>query len=256
MNRFLPKAYLSLVYLFLYLPIIIMIIYAFNNTNYPSSHWYGGTLHWFRALKQDSQLITNTLHSLTVASLASSIAVFFGAIISFALLCYRFAGRKVLKHTLLIYIVLPDILIATALFTLFHLFHFPTGFMTLLIGHILLCLPFVVMMLNSRLHDLDPYLFEAAKDLGASDWIVFIKVLLPLAMPAILAGWLLSFTLSLDDVIISFFLTGPSYQVLSLYIYSMVKVGVSPEINAICAVLFGFSLFLVASATALMRRPS
>lgn len=250
MKRF----YLTSIYLFLYAPIAILVIYSFNNASFTNSVWQGFTWDWYHTLFNDSQIITNTLHSLTISTVAATLTAILGGLITTVFSFYRFAGRKLMKNSLLIYVVLPDIVIGTSLLMIFHVLHWSLGFWTLLIGHLMLCLPFVVITLDARMHDLDPFLFEAAKDLGASDTTIIRQILLPLMLPALLAAWLLSFTLSFDDVIISFFLTGPDYQVLSLYVYSMVKLGISPEINAICAVIFGVSLVLVTTAYGLLKR--
>ncbi|EJG1904264.1 ABC transporter permease subunit, partial [Vibrio parahaemolyticus] len=127
------------------------------------------------------------------------------------------------------------------------------GFFTLLIAHITFCLPFVVVTVYSRLNGFDVKMLEAAKDLGASEWVILKQIILPLAKPAVAAGWLLSFTLSLDDVIISSFVTGPTYEILPLKIYSMVKVGISPEVNALATVMLIVSLVLVVISQLLAR---
>ena len=119
------------------------------------------------------------------------------------------------------------------------------GFWTLLLSHITFCIPFVVVTVYSRITGFDKNIFEAARDLGANDFMSFSRIIIPMLWPAILAGWLLSFTLSLDDVIISFFVTGPDFQILPLYIYSLVRIGLKPELNALCSVMFAISLFIV-----------
>jgi len=119
------------------------------------------------------------------------------------------------------------------------------GFWSLLLSHITFCIPFVAVTVYSRLTGLDKNIFEAARDLGASDLISFRRIIIPMLWPAILAGWLLSFTLSLDDVIISFFVTGPDFQILPLYIYSLVRIGLKPELNALCSVMFVITLLIV-----------
>jgi spermidine/putrescine transport system permease protein len=132
--------------------------------------------------------------------------------------------------------------------------HIPLGFWTLLLAHITLCVPFVTITIYSRIVTLNADIFDAAKDLGATDFSVFIKIIVPLLFPAILAGWLLSFTLSLDDVITSYFVTGPNYEILPLRIYSMVKLGIKPEINALCTILLGVTLILITAAQLALRK--
>jgi spermidine/putrescine transport system permease protein len=147
----------------------------------------------------------------------------------------------------------PDIVMAISLLALFLVLGAKLGFMTLLIAHITFCLPFVVVTVFSRLNGFDVKMLEAAKDLGASEWVILKKIILPLAKPAVAAGWLLSLTLSLDDVIISSFVTGPTYEILPLKIYSMVKVGISPEVNALATVMLVVSLVLVVTSQLLAK---
>ncbi|MBJ3960193.1 ABC transporter permease subunit, partial [Salmonella enterica subsp. enterica serovar Typhimurium] len=147
----------------------------------------------------------------------------------------------------------PDIVMAISLLALFLVLGAQLGFFTLLIAHITFCLPFVVVTVYSRLNGFDVKMLEAAKDLGASEWVILKQIILPLAKPAVAAGWLLSFTLSLDDVIISSFVTGPTYEILPLKIYSMVKVGISPEVNALATVMLIVSLVLVVISQLLAR---
>ncbi len=147
----------------------------------------------------------------------------------------------------------PDIVMAISLLALFLVMGAKLGFFTLLIAHITFCLPFVVVTVYTRLNGFDVKMLEAAKDLGAGEWVILKKIILPLAKPAVAAGWLLSFTLSLDDVIISSFVTGPTYEILPLKIYSMVKVGISPEVNALATVMLVVSLVLVVASQLLAR---
>jgi spermidine/putrescine transport system permease protein len=128
------------------------------------------------------------------------------------------------------------------------------GFFTLLFAHITFCIPFVAVTVYSRITGLDKNIFEAARDLGAKDFTIFLRIIIPLLWPAIIAGWLLSFTLSLDDVIISYFVTGPDFQILPLQIFSMVRLGVTPEVNALCSVMFTVTLFIVIISQLMLRK--
>jgi spermidine/putrescine transport system permease protein len=205
----------------------------------------GFTLQWYQALLQDPNLLTVAGNSLLVAAVASTIATVFGTLAAVVLRRYRFMGRQLLSNALFSLIIFPDLVLGISLLLWLHLLHFPLGFLTLAIGHITLCLPFVTIMINSRLLDLDSSLFEAGRDLGASEWTILRRIILPLLLPAIVGAWLMCFTLSMDDVIISFFLTGPSFNVLPLYIYSLVRLGVTPEINALCSIIFFVTLILI-----------
>jgi spermidine/putrescine transport system permease protein len=222
----------------------LLIIYSFNNSTY-SLLWHGFTLDWYKQLGDDSDLTVVALHSLEVGVLAASFATLIGTIAATCLYRYRFFGKHLLHGLLFVLIVSPDIVMGISLLILFFLLHMRLGFWTLLLSHITFCIPFVAVTVYSRLTGLDKNIFEAARDLGATDFMSFRRIIIPMLWPAILAGWLLSFTLSLDDVIISFFVTGPDFQILPLYIYSLVRIGLKPELNALCSVMFAITLFIV-----------
>lgn len=241
------RTYLSFSYLILYLPLFILIIFSFIDKHHFS-------LHWYSILIQDENILSATYHSLVMAMLSATIATILGLLAAVVLLRYRFPGRRLLNTTLFSYIILPDLVIGISLLLLMHILNFQFGLLTLLIGHITLCLPFVTITINSRLYDFDQYLFESAKDLGASELTLFFRIAVPLLIPAIIAAWLLCFTLSMDDVIISYFLTGPNFQVLPLYIYSLVRLGLTPEINAICSIIFFATLLFILLAQFGLRR--
>ncbi|OJA01007.1 spermidine/putrescine ABC transporter permease PotC [Rickettsiella grylli] len=244
MNRLAKFSYLAAVYCFFYFPILVLIIYSFNNSTY-SLLWHGFTLHWYKQLGEDSNLIVVALHSLEIGVIAASFATLIGTIAATCLYRYRFFGKHVLHGLLFVLIISPDIVMGISLLILFFLLNLRLGFWSLLLSHITFCIPFVAITVYSRLTGLDKNIFEAARDLGADEWMSFRKIIVPMLWPAILAGWLLSFTLSLDDVIISFFVTGPDFQILPLYIYSLVRLGLKPELNALCSVMFFITLFIV-----------
>ncbi len=245
--------YLSLVYAFLYIPILVVVIYSFNNATH-SLIWHGFTLDWYRYLIQDRGLLIVAWHSLIIGVGAATIGSIIATIAASSLYRYKFFGKKLLHGLLFILIVMPDIVMATSLLMLYSLFNIPLGFWTLLLAHITLCVPFITIIIYSRMTSLNKFIFEAAKDLGASDATIFKRILLPLLWPGILSGWLIGFTLSLDDVIISYFVTGPGFQILPLKIYSMVRMGVKPEINALCTILLILTLLIVMSSQFILRK--
>lgn len=253
MNRLGKISYATLVYLFLYLPIAIVIAYSFNNSKY-SLLWHGFTLDWYKMLWQDSDLQVVALHSLTVGILAATFASILGTLAAVSIYRYRFLGKKILYGLIFVLIITPDIVTAVSLLLLFTLVKMPLGFFTLLLAHITFCMPFVTVVVYSRINSMNRAIFEAAKDLGANDFMIFRRIIIPLLWPAILAGWLLSFTLSLDDVIISYFVTGPTFEILPLTIFSQVRVGVKPEINALCSVLLVLTLFIVVFSQLALRK--
>ncbi len=253
MNRIGSRSYLTLIYVFLYVPIGIIIWLSFNNARY-SLLWRGFTFSWYQQLLQDTDLIQVAINSLIVGTIAATLASVLGAIASVSLFRYRFLGKNALHGLLFIMIILPDIVIAISLLLLYRLLHFSLGFWSLLLAHITFCIPFVFVTVNARLSGINRHIIEAARDLGAKEHIIFLKILMPLLLPALISGWLLSFTLSLDDVIISYFVTGPSFEILPLKIYSMVRLGVSPEVNALSTILFVFTLLVVVTTQFLMRK--
>jgi spermidine/putrescine transport system permease protein len=253
MNKFGKRAYAIFIYLFLYIPIVIVVAYSFNNSRY-SLLWHGFTGIWYKQLFHDQSLQLVALHSLLVGVLAATTASFLGTLAAVALYRYRFFGKHLLNGLIFVLIVSPDIVSAISLLLLFTILKMTLGFWTLLLSHITFCMPFVTVVVYSRIVSLDKSIFEAAKDLGAGDFMIFRRVIVPLLWPAILAGWLLSFTLSIDDVIISYFVTGPGFEILPLTIYSLVRVGVKPEINALCTVILMLTLFIVVSSQLVLRK--
>lgn len=250
--RSIKTAYAFMIYVLLYLPIGVLILYSFNASKF-STEWKGFTLMWYEKLSSNDGLIEAALHSLNIALFSSLLATVIGTLGAVALYRYRFLGKRFLESMVYILIVSPEIVMGISLLMLFSAAQMPMGFWTLLIAHITLCVPFVIVTVASRLANFDQSVIEAAKDLGAEEFTLFYKIVLPMIAPAVIAGFLLSFTLSLDDVIISFFVTGPGYEILPLKIYSMVRVGVKPEINALCTIMFILTIFVVLLSQFLLK---
>lgn len=247
MGRISRNIYMLLIYAFFYGPLLVVFVYAFNDARY-STVWKGFTLRWFESLLNNPDILNAALNSLMVALCAATGATVVGSLSALSIKRYRFGGRRALYVGLLLLAVSPDIVIGISLLIFFIALKIELGFVTLLIAHIVLCAPFVAITVLARLAEFDEHLIEAARDLGASEAGAFRYVLLPLTTPAVAAGWLLSFTLSLDDVLISTFVTGSRFDVLPVKIYSMVKLGVKPDVNALCAVMFVITLLLVLTA--------
>jgi spermidine/putrescine transport system permease protein len=254
-NSVIKIVYMSTVYLFLYLPLIILIVLSFNNVHM-SFEWHGFTWQWYQALLSDDQLHSALYHSLCIGILSASIATSIGTLGALALYRYRFLGKNFLYALVFALIIAPDLVMGISLLLFFSALKIYLGFFTLLIAHITFCVPFVVVMVYGRLTGFNRYLLEAARDLGANDYLTFTKIILPLLKPAILGAWLVSFALSIDDLVISFFVTGPSFQVLPLYIYSQVRIGPTPEINALCTVLIAATFIIVLLAQWALKRKS
>jgi spermidine/putrescine transport system permease protein len=253
LTRLPTLSYLTLIYLFFYIPILVLIIYSFNNAQY-SLLWHGFSWRWYEELFADTDLWIAVWHSLVLGISAASIAMCVGSLAAISLYRYQFHGRQLLYGLIFILILSPDIVMGISLLLLFSFIKISLGFWSLLLAHVTFCIPFVVVTVYSRMASFDEYIFEAAKDLGANDFTILSRITIPLLWPAMLAGWLLCFTLSLDDVIISYFVTGPGFEILPLKIYSMVRLGVKPEINALCAVTFVLTLLLVMLSQLILRK--
>lgn len=233
--------FVSAVYLFLYLPIIVMVLFSFNESTTPMK-WGGFSLQWYRQMWNIPEMVDALRTSLIVAASATILSLIIGVCFVVAHKWWKTALLFSLFYT---NILLPDIVLAIGVLSIFTFAHIPLGYGSLVIGHTLIGLGFVIPIIRARFIELDPFLTEASLDLGASYFQTFKRILLPLLMPSIVAAGLLAFTLSLDDFLIAFFCSGPKVQTLSVYVYSMVKAGVDPTINAISAVLLGLSGILV-----------
>jgi spermidine/putrescine transport system permease protein len=247
------RAYLALVYVLLYLPIAVLIAFSFNDSR-SSLTWRGFTTDWYRKLIEDGDLLTAAGNSAMVAVIAASCATLVGTLTALALYRYRFRGKTVAEGLVFVLIMAPEIVMGISLLILFVALGAGLGFTTVLLAHVTFCLPFVTVTVLARLNGFDRHLVEAAQDLGASELQTVARVILPMAAPALAAGWLLSFTLSLDDVIITTFVAGPDYELLPLKLYSMVRRGVTPEINALSTVLFVLTLVVAGLAQRMLQR--
>lgn len=253
MNRVLKSFFMFVVYAFLYIPIIILIINSFNADRYGLS-WKGFSWNWYERLFNNDTLIQAATNSITIAFFSATFATLIGALTAIALYRYRFRGKQFVGGMLFVVMMSPDIVMAVSLLALFMLVGVALGFWSLLFAHITFCLPYVVVTVSSRLNDFDVKMLEAAKDLGANEFTILRKILFPLLLPAIVSGWLLSFTISLDDVVVSSFVTSASYEVLPLKIFSLVKTGVTPEVNALATIMIVFSLALVVLSQLVLRK--
>jgi spermidine/putrescine transport system permease protein len=253
MNRWLPRIYLTLVYALLYLPILVLVIYSFNDSR-TAYRWGGWSLRWYQALFDNHAMVQAMWNSLWLALAAATLSTLIGGLTALALHRYQFRGKQALRGMLFVVMMSPEIVLAISLLALFLLVGMQLGFVSLLLAHVTFCLPFVVITVMARLSGIDNRLLEAARDLGAGEFTTIRTVLVPVMMPALLAGWLLGFTLSLDDVVVSTFVSGPGYEILPLRIYSMVRVGLKPEVNALGSLLLVFSLIMLMLSQFILMR--
>ncbi|MFY9557812.1 MAG: extracellular solute-binding protein [Blastocatellia bacterium] len=246
-NRLLPSSLslaTGLVYVFLYAPIVVLVILSFNSSRF-STIWQGFTWRWYLLAWQDTALITSLRVSLIVAFVTTLIATVVGTAAAIGLARYRSRFKRAAEGLIFLPVIIPEIVIGFATAGLFGLLGIAFGLTTIIAAHIAFSISYVVFIVRAKLLNLDPSLEEAAADLGATGWQTFRKVTLPLILPAITSAALLVFTLSLDDYVITSFVAGPGSSTLPLKIYSMVKTGVTPEVNAISTVLLVVTILLV-----------
>ena len=242
-------ASLALGLAFLYLPIIILMIYSFNASRLVTV-WGGWSLRWYHELLNDRAMIEAGWMSLRVAAMSATIATLLGTLAAVALSRgERFTGRTLFSGMLYAPLVMPEVITGLSLLLLFVAVNAERGFWTVTIAHTTLTMCFVAVVVQSRLGSLDRSLEEAAMDLGCSPARAFLAVTLPLIAPAIAAGWMLAFTLSLDDLVIASFTTGPGSATLPIRIYSEVRLGVKPEINAICTMVIALIAVVIVIAS-------
>jgi spermidine/putrescine transport system permease protein len=222
--------------IFFYLPILVLILYSFNSARFSGS-WTGWTLHWYRQLYYERAIWHALTNSLLIAFTSTIVSLVLGTTAAIAL--HRFASRLQKLHFTLIYtpLVVPEILMGISLLLFFAALHLELGLFTIFLAHVTFCISYVAMVVLGRLQDFNYSIVEAAQDLGADWWTTLWRVLLPLLAPGIIAGGLLAFTLSIDDFVITFFVAGPGSTTLPIRIYSMIKHGSPPLINALSSIL-------------------
>ncbi len=233
------RAAMLLGFVFLYAPIVILIVYSFNESKLVTV-WAGFSTRWYAQLLQNEQLIDAAKVSLAVAFSASTLAAVLGVLAGFTLARVpRFLGRTLFTGMILAPLVMPDVIIGLSLLLTFISLSLDRGMLTIIIAHATFSMCYVAVVVQARLAGFDTSVEEAAQDLGARPSTVFFRVTLPLIAPGVIAGWLLSFTLSFDDLVIASFVSGPGSTTLPMKIFSSVRLGVTPEINAIATILVG-----------------
>jgi spermidine/putrescine transport system permease protein len=242
-RRWLERFFASLVYLFLYAPIAVVVLFSFN-TSRRNVVFEGFTIDWYKRLAENRAMIESFINTLKVGGAATLIATVIGTLTAVAMFRYKFRGKSLIDLLLYIPVVIPEIVLGIALLSIFSLIDIPLGIGSMIIAHATFCIPFVVFTVRARLSGFDRSVEEAAMDLGANRIRVFTGITLPIIAPGIVAGAILSFTLSIDDVIISFFTTGPKSTTFPLKIMELVKSGVSPDVYALSTIII-FATFLL-----------
>ena len=239
---------------FLYLPIVILVVYSFNASRLVTV-WGGWSLRWYVALLQDSAMLEAAWTSLRIGFVSATLATVLGTLAAVALVrSGRFRGRVAFAGLVYAPLVMPDVITGLALLLLFVAIEVDRGFWTVTLAHSTVTMCFVTVVVQSRLLTFDMSLEEAARDLGCPPLKAFLTVTLPLILPAVAAGWMLAFTLSLDDLVIASFTTGPGSTTLPIRIYSEVRMGVKPEINAISTIMIALVAIGVITAAWVAKR--
>jgi spermidine/putrescine transport system permease protein len=245
----------ALAFLFLYLPIALLVVYSFNDSRL-GIQWTGFSTRWYAELFGNSSLWHAAKNSVLVGASATLLAVVIGTTAAWLLHRYRFPARRLIGLLILIPMVVPEVLMGTSLLVLFVNAGIPLGYTTLIIAHTTFCFPFVLVGVQARLQGLDPSLEEAALDLGATPWQAFRLVIVPYLLPAIVAGALMAFTLSFDEYIVTLFTTGAESQTLPLKVYGLVKRGGSPELNALSTIFIAATILVVLASQLFTRNKS
>lgn len=239
----LPNLYLGLVLVLTYLPILLVILYSFNESRL-SSVWSGFSLSWYRELFRDRSMFEALRNSVVLAILSSLCAAIIGTLGAVGMARTSLRANGVIEYLSTLPIMIPEIILGMVFLVFFSLIGLPFGMTSLIVGHTIFCIPYVFMMVKARLAGMDKSYVEAAKDLGAGEMRAFYDITFPLMRPAIVSGMLLSFAMSMDDVIISMFLGNVNTNTLPIKIYTQLKTGVTPKTNALCALMFGVTLLL------------
>ncbi len=227
---------------FLYLPLVVVVAYSFNDSRL-NAEWVGFTLDWYRVLFADEEMLLAARNSLVIALVSSLCATFLGTLAGLAIHRYHLRWLPLLVITP---VAMPEILLGVSLLVFFiQVLHLTLGMLSVVLAHVTFSIGFVAIIVRARLAGMDESLFEAARDLGASPWQTFRLVTFPLILPAVVAGFLMSFTLSIDDFVITFFTAGVGVSTLPLQIYSMIKIAVTPEVNAVSTLLMTLTLSMI-----------
>lgn len=252
----------TLVLLFLYLPILLLIVYSFNDSRL-NVVWEGFTLKWYAQLWNElvqhvqdvksSPLISSLNNSLIIAGFTTIFSVILGTVGAWLLYRYRFPALRSITTLIFIPMIIPEIIMGISLLIFFKTMELELGFTTVIISHVTFCFPFVLIAVQARLAGLDPSLEEAAMDLGATPLKAFLLVMVPYLLPAIISGALMSFTLSMDELIVTYFTRGPKSETLPIKVFGLAKVGLNPMLNTISTVFIVLTAMLVICAESLKK---
>lgn len=252
-GKFLKNSFITLVFLFLYLPIIILVVYSFNSSkmNIIFEHF---TFYWYKNLFNNKELIEAFINTMIIAFTSTIISTVVGVIGAIGIKRYAFPFKNFINGLLYIPIVIPEIVLGISLLSMYTLTRLELGMFTLILSHIAFSIPFVVVSVRSTLNDSLNVYEEAAHDLGADNFQTFFRITLPQIKPGAVSGAILAFTLSLDDVVISYFTAGPGSNTLPLKIYSIIKTGITPDVNALTSIMLFFTIIILTTTAFIQGR--
>ena len=252
-NKLLKNSFIGLVFIFLYLPIIILIVFSFNSSEM-NIIFENFTLDWYRNLLSNNNLINAFINTLIVAVTSTIISTVVGTISAIGLYKYDFPFKNLINKLIYIPIVIPEIVLGISLLSIYTLTKLELGLFTIILSHIAFSIPYVIVSVRSALYSISSNVEEAAYDLGANTLKTFWYVTLPLIKPGVISGATLAFTLSLDDVVISYFTAGPGSNTLPLYIYSIIKTGITPDVNALTTLMLLVVIIILTTSVFVQSR--
>lgn len=244
------RFYLGLIFFLMYLPMAVVVIFSFNESKLPV-RFTGFSLGWYEKLFQNSAMMEALGNSLVLAVLSCLVSAVIGTLGAVGLSRIHWKTKGALEYISILPLMIPEIILGMVLMAFFYMLNLPFGMLTLLIGHTVFCVPYILMQVKARLVGMDPSLEEAARDLGAGALRAFWDITLPLIMPAVMSGSLLAFAMSMDDVVISIFVNGPRTATLPIKVYTQIKTGVTPEINALCTIMLAATVLILLLASRL-----
>lgn len=243
-NTKFSRFYLGLLFFLMYLPIGVVILFSFNESKLPVA-FTGFSLQWYEKLFHNSAMMEALGNSLILGVVSCLLSAVIGTMGAVGLSRIHWKTKGALEYISILPLMIPEIILGMVLMAFFYMLGLPFGMLTLLLGHTIFCVPYILMEVKARLVGMDPALEEAARDLGASQLRAFWDITLPLIMPAVLSGSLLAFAMSMDDVVISIFVNGPRISTLPIKVYTQLKTGVTPEINALCTLMLGATILVI-----------
>ena len=236
--------YLGLIFFLMYVPVAVVVVFSYNESRLPVS-FTGFSLKWYTELFRDAALMEALKNSLVLAVSSCLVSAVIGTLGAVGLSRIHWKTKGVMEYISILPLMIPEIILGMVLMAFFYMLNLKFGMLTLLIAHTIFCVPYILMEVKARLAGMDPALEEAARDLGASSFRAFLDITLPLVMPAVISGSLLAFAMSMDDVVISIFVTGPRVSTLPIKVYTQMKTGVTPEINALCTIMLAVIILVL-----------